>query len=97
MRKTAAATVKVKQKSRICEAKMENKTIKSAFESMMFIWGEPLAAKTAGEVFNISEKEAVTVFEELRREYEDRESGIRIRRVDKSYQIVTAEENAEYI
>lgn len=76
---------------------MENKTIKSAFESMMFIWGEPLAAKTAGEVFNISEKEAVTVFEELRREYEDRESGIRIRKVDKSYQIVTAEENAEYI
>ena len=30
------------------------KTIKSAFESMMFTWGEPLEAKVAAEVFNIS-------------------------------------------
>ena len=36
---------------------MNKKTIKSAFESMMFVWGEPLPAKTAGEVFEISKQE----------------------------------------
>ena len=30
------------------------KTIKSAFESMLFTWGEPLEAKAAADVFNIT-------------------------------------------
>ena len=29
------------------------KSIKSAFESMMFTWGEPLDVKTAADVMNI--------------------------------------------
>ena len=29
-----------------------NKAIKSAMESMMFTWGEPLEAKMAADVFN---------------------------------------------
>ena len=32
------------------------KAIKSAFESMMFTWGEPLDAKTAADVFNITKR-----------------------------------------
>ena len=35
------------------------KTIKSAFESMMFTWGDPLQVKDAAEVFNISKEEAL--------------------------------------
>ena len=52
------------------------KTIKSAFESMMFTWGEPLEAKVAAEVFNISRQEAVEYFEELKEEYEQEGRGI---------------------
>ncbi|MEA4923301.1 MAG: SMC-Scp complex subunit ScpB [Eubacteriaceae bacterium] len=73
------------------------RSIKSAFESMMFTWGELLEAKTAAEVFNISEKEAIEYFEELKKDYEEAGSGIQIRRINKSFQMVTAEENAEYI
>jgi len=73
------------------------RSIKAAFESMMYIWGEPLEAKTAGEIFDISEKEAIDYFVELAGEYEKEERGLRIRRVNKSFQFVTAEENAEYI
>ena len=61
------------------------KTIKSAFESMMFTWGEPLEAKVAAEVFNISRQEAVEYFEELKEEYEQEGRGIVIRRITVSY------------
>ena len=48
------------------------KSIKSALESMMFTWGEPLSAKTAAEVVNINWKEAYECFKELEREYRRR-------------------------
>lgn len=74
-----------------------NKTIKSAFESMMFVWGEPLEAKIAGDVFGLTGKEAAVIFRELKQEYDDAEKGIRIREVDGSFQFVSNEENYDYI
>lgn len=73
------------------------RSIKSAFESMMFVWGQPLDAKLAAEIFNISWKEACECFQELKEEYERQQRGIRIREVNKSFQFVTCEENTEYI
>ena len=73
------------------------KTIKAAFESMMFVWGQPLDVKSAAEIFNISAKDAYEYFKELQDEYEQEGRGIRIREVNKSFQFVTAEENIEYI
>ncbi|MGL4484789.1 MAG: SMC-Scp complex subunit ScpB [Anaerovoracaceae bacterium] len=73
------------------------KTIKSAFESMMFIWGEPLEAKIAAEIFNIETKEALEYFKELKDEYEQEGRGLRIRQVEKSFQFVTSLDNSEYI
>lgn len=73
------------------------KNIKSAFESMMFTWGEPLDAKSAAEVFDISKEEAVECFLELKQEYEQEGRGIVIRRIRDAFQFVTREENADYI
>lgn len=73
------------------------KTIKSAFESMMYVWGEPLSAKAAAEVFNIDWKEAYEYFKELKEEYQQEGRGIVIREVNKSFQFVTREENIEYV
>jgi segregation and condensation protein B len=73
------------------------KSIKSAFESMMFIWGEPLSSKLAGEVFNIDAKEAYDYLKELQQEYDQEGRGIRIREVNKSFQYVTDGGNSEYI
>lgn len=42
---------------------MNSKTIKSAFESMMYVWGEPLKAKQAGEVLDIDEQEALEIWD----------------------------------
>lgn len=73
------------------------RTMKSAFESMLFVWGDPLDVKTAAEVFNIDWKEAYECFRELQEEYEQEGRGIRIREIDKSFQICTFAENNEYI
>ena len=73
------------------------KTIKSAFESMMYIWGAPLEVKAAADIFNISVEDAEEYFLELQREYEQEGRGIVIRQVNKSFQFVTRPENAEFI
>ena len=73
------------------------KTIKSAFESMLFTWGEPLEAKAAADVFNITRQEAIEYFTELQQEYEQEGRGIVIRRINQSFQFVTREENADYV
>ena len=74
-----------------------NKAIKSAMESMMFTWGEPLEAKMAADVFNITKEEAYECFKELQAEYEQEGRGIVIREVNKAFQFVTREENADYV
>ena len=73
------------------------KTIKSAFESMMFTWGEPLDVKTAADVFDITKNEAYEYFKELQTEYEQEGRGIVIREINEAFQFVTREENADYI
>ncbi len=81
-----------------CERIMTTKkTIKSALESMMFTWGEPLDAKDAADVFNMDWKEVYDLFIELQEEYQQEGRGIEIRRIEKSFQFVTKAENYEYI
>ena len=76
---------------------MASKGIKSALEAMMFTWGVPLEASTAAEVLNLSVKETKEALEELMTEYEQEERGIRLRRIEKGYQFVTAEEMGSYV
>ena len=73
------------------------KSMKSAFESMMFVWGQPLDVKAAADVFDITKQEAYDLFKELQEEYEQEGRGIVIREINKTFQFVTREENADYI
>lgn len=73
------------------------KVIKSAFESMLYVWGQLLPAGDAAEIFDITEDEAVELFIELADEYEQEGRGILIRRVNNSFQFVTRGENEEFV
>ena len=73
------------------------KNLKSALESMMFVWGQPLDAKTAADVCNSSKQEVYACFKELQEEYEQEGRGIRIREVNGAFQFATPEETADYI
>ena len=76
---------------------MNNKTIKSAFESMLFTWGDPLPAKDAADVMGIEVSLAEELMRELMEEYEQEGRGIVIREINGAFQYVTREENASYI
>jgi len=76
---------------------MANENIKSAVESLLFVWGEPLEAKACAELFNLSTSDMLHIMREMVSEYEDRAGGIRIREVDKAFQLVTNPENDDYI
>lgn len=76
---------------------MNKEGIKAALEAMMFTWGDLLPAKIAAEVFNEDPQEVYQCFLELQKEYEERESGLRIREINKSFQYVTAVETADFI
>ncbi|MDR1043448.1 MAG: SMC-Scp complex subunit ScpB [Clostridiales Family XIII bacterium] len=73
------------------------KMIKSAIESMMFVWGDPLDAGIAANAMNIEKSEAVECFRELMSEYDEQERGIRVREVNGKYQYVTYDGNFDYI
>ncbi len=73
------------------------KTIKSALESMMFVWGQPLEVKTCADIFNISKEDVMACFLELQAEYEQEGRGIVIRQINRSFQFVTRPENEEFI
>ena len=70
-----------------------NKTMKSALETMMFIWGEPLEVKDAAEVLEADKNVIRGLFRELQAEYEQEGRGIRIREVDDAFGFVTLAEN----
>ena len=76
---------------------MANKTIKSAIESMMFVWGEPLNIKDVADIFNVDKKEIYECCKELQEEYEQEGRGIVIREVNKSFQFVTRKENLDFV
>lgn len=73
------------------------KQIKSALESMMFIWGEPLEVKVCAEMFDMSKEEMEALFLELADEYEQEGRGIVIRQVNKGFQFVTRPENGAFV
>ena len=76
---------------------LDRKSIKSAFESMLYVWGQPLPAKDAADTLDISKKDAIELFEELMDEYEKEDRGIRIRRINESFQFITKPENADFV
>ena len=73
------------------------KTMKSALETMMFMWGEPLEVRDAAEVLEADKKDVRELFRELQAEYEQEGRGIRIREVDDAFGFVTLADNELFL
>ena len=73
------------------------KVMKSALETMMFMWGEPLEVKDAADVLEAERSEVRELLRELQNEYEQEGRGIRIREVDDAYGFVTYIENDLFV
>lgn len=73
------------------------KTMKSALETMMFMWGEPLEVKDAAQILEAEKAEVRELFKELQNEYEQEGRGIRIREADDAFGYVTHIENEVFV
>ncbi len=76
---------------------MTKEKVKSVLESLMFVMGEPLEAKTAADLFEMPTADIVKIFRELASDYEERGSGLCVREMDKAFQLCTNPENDDYI
>ncbi|MBR3296337.1 MAG: SMC-Scp complex subunit ScpB [Firmicutes bacterium] len=76
---------------------MAHENIKSAVESLLFVWGDPLDARTLADLFNIPVSDMLHIMRDMMDEYEDRGSGLRIREMDKTFQLCTNPENDDYV
>ena len=74
-----------------------NKTMKSALETMMFMWGEPLEVKDAAEVLEAEKADVRELFKELQTEYEQEGRGIRIREAGDAFGFVTLADNDMFL
>ena len=76
---------------------MERRKLKSAAEAVIFACGSPVETERIAQALETDIETVTEICEELKREYESDERGIRIVRLDKSYQMCTVEEYADVI
>ena len=76
---------------------MGNRRNMSIIESLLFVWGEPLNINKIASILEISVSEAKQDINELIVEYNMRQSGIQIIKINDSYQLGSTQENSQYI
>lgn len=76
---------------------MNLESIKSAIESMLFVFGEPLSAKKMSNILEVSLDEVKEAIERLKEEYTEEKKGIFLIEVNKAYQFATSKQNYEYV
>ena len=76
---------------------MEKIKMESIIESLLFVWGEPMSIKMISEALGIESKEVYRVLLDMTEKYESDQRGLIIRRVNKSFQLVSKRENFAYV
>ena len=71
--------------------------MKSAIEAMLFVSGEPLSAKELMANLEIDNKLILEIINEMMEEYKKEDRGLRLIEINGGYQLVTKEENSDYI
>ncbi|PJI10000.1 MULTISPECIES: SMC-Scp complex subunit ScpB [Clostridium] len=89
--------------SKIKEKQMEmNETSKEVFyesiiESLLFVSGEPLKLKQIASIIECSTRKTLNIINDMIVKYNDDSRGIKLINVNDSYQLVTKNENSEYV
>lgn len=76
---------------------MDDKEIKSIIESLLFTWGDPLDIKDISSIIELPIPETTIMMKELIDELDYNRRGLRIIRINNSYQIGTRPEHFQWI
>jgi len=73
------------------------KQYRSAIESILFVWGEPISLGRIAKILEIKAKDAKSILEDMMLAYQQEQRGFQIIEMDKHYQLCTLKENYAYI
>ena len=76
---------------------MEERELKNAVEAIIFASGTPVEVERIAQALGIKHQQAVNICDSLVKEYSEAKRGIRIIKLNESYQMCTVETYAEYI
>ncbi len=76
---------------------MDERNLKSIIEGLLFAFGDPLEDKEISKVVNISVKDVNKYLQEMKVEFEEQNRGIRIIKINNSYQLSTRPEHYDFI
>ena len=76
---------------------MNNKTIVSALEAVLFASGDPISIDRLSQIFEVAPEKIEKVAENLKNRLDNEESGIELLRLDNAYQLATRTMFAEQI
>ena len=76
---------------------MDNKELKSIIEGLLFTWGDPLDIKDISSILEIEEAELSLIIKELMDELDYNRRGLRIIKINNSYQICTRPEHFQWV
>ncbi|MDD6489916.1 MAG: SMC-Scp complex subunit ScpB [Clostridia bacterium] len=76
---------------------MEERELKNAAEAIIFACGTPVESDRIAQALGIKRQQAVSICDNLVKEYSEAKRGIRVIKLNESYQMCTVETYAEYI
>lgn len=76
---------------------MEIKEYQAAIEAILFAGGEPVSAVRLAQVLDIDDETAIRLADDLMQDINTRRGGIRMVRLDNSYQLCSAPEYADHV
>jgi len=76
---------------------VDERNLKSIIEGLLFAFGDPLEDKEISKVVNISVKDVNKYLQEMKVEFDEQNRGIRIIKINNSYQLSTRPEHYDFI
>lgn len=76
---------------------MENKEMESIIEGILFTMGDSVETTTIAKALEVDKDEVVKCLDKMMEKWDEEKRGIRIVKLDNSYQMCTSSENYEYL
>lgn len=76
---------------------MDEREIKAIIEALLFTWGDPLDIKDIASILEMKEKDLSIIIKELIDEFNFNRRGLKIVKVNNTYQLGTRPEHFDYI
>ncbi|MFR6448898.1 MAG: SMC-Scp complex subunit ScpB [Peptoniphilus grossensis] len=76
---------------------MDKNKLKSIIESILFIWGDPISLEDLASTLELRKDYTREILMEMKGNYKNETSGLRLREVDGKFQLGTKQENEPYL